>query len=61
MSSQPTAVEELQAGDVITELDSPDGPWYTVRRYDPARRELIIDDEIPIPVLNPSAAVSRKT
>lgn len=54
-------VRALQPGDLITELDTPGGPWYLVAGVDLDRGVLVLGtDEVDVPVDAPDAVVLRR-
>lgn len=59
MNASQVAVENLQQGDLVTEVDTPGGPWYRVVTYDKCRRVLIVDEGIEVPVVESTSCVLR--
>ncbi len=39
------SARELRPGDEVTEIGTPDGPWYRVLRVDAAGGGLLVDDD----------------
>lgn len=55
LGTERCPVRCVRAGDVITELDTPDGPWYAVVAVDPMRHLPTVQDDgydVELPVEN---------
>jgi hypothetical protein len=46
---EPCQVGDLQPGDLITEADTPDGPYYAVKYIDWRAPAVVLDEDIAIP------------
>ncbi|CAN7368023.1 hypothetical protein [Knoellia sp. LjRoot47] len=53
------AVVALTPGDLITEIDTPGGPWYLIRRVDLERGVIVFQDGIEIPIEPGNSRVLR--
>ena len=51
-------IADLRVGDLITELDTPSGPFYRVNAVDLERRELLVD-EVTMPIEGRDSLVLR--
>lgn len=53
-------VASLLPGDLITETDTPEGPWYRVARVDLRDGVLFVEEDIPVFIDAPDAGVLRR-
>lgn len=61
MKSSLVAVGTLVSGDLVTEVDTPGGPWYRVVAYDNDRGVLTLDEGVDVPVDASTARVLRRS